>query len=400
MTMKKICLFCPNGLPVPATLGGATETLLTTLVSENEILNKYKFVVYAVYEKNAEILSSKYKNTEFRLISITTYDKLLNFIFKVIRKLTKRELYYFDSPWPRRLKECLQDNFDAIVLEGHYGCVNALKKYKKKDKIVMHSHHAFKYSKNELNNFDVFLFVSEFQKEYYFDSDFTNKEFASKSFILKNKVDLDLFNPQNLSIQEKKECREKYFHVTDDTDVILFCGRIIKEKGIAELIDAFCELNLPKTKLCIIGEYKNKNRKRNKFCKEILRKVSSRTDILLLGYLDNSLIPNLYKSAQLVVMPSACNEVAGLVAMEAVLSNTPLIVTDDGGIREYIMRDEATFIKKERLKENIKDSLLNWKKNKAAFVSGGHKLFSRLMEEDSYLESFSKIIEEIDNDGK
>ena len=63
MTMKKICLFCPNGLPVPATLGGATETLLTTLVSENEILNKYKFVVYAVYEKNAEILSSKYKNT-------------------------------------------------------------------------------------------------------------------------------------------------------------------------------------------------------------------------------------------------------------------------------------------------------------------------------------------------
>lgn len=43
--MKTIVLFPTIDLPIPALKGGAIETLITTLIDQNELYGKYRFVV-------------------------------------------------------------------------------------------------------------------------------------------------------------------------------------------------------------------------------------------------------------------------------------------------------------------------------------------------------------------
>ena len=46
-------VFITSGfLPVPATKGGAVETLVQNLIDENEIIKNNKFTVLSIYDKN------------------------------------------------------------------------------------------------------------------------------------------------------------------------------------------------------------------------------------------------------------------------------------------------------------------------------------------------------------
>ena len=66
----RVCLIMPNVFPVPATKGGATETLMTNLLKENEKEGKIDFACVSVYEENAEKLSKQYQYTKFIYINI------------------------------------------------------------------------------------------------------------------------------------------------------------------------------------------------------------------------------------------------------------------------------------------------------------------------------------------
>ena len=50
----KIALVTANMRPVPATCGGATETMLTHLLDVNEEKKQHQFFVYSAYEDDAE----------------------------------------------------------------------------------------------------------------------------------------------------------------------------------------------------------------------------------------------------------------------------------------------------------------------------------------------------------
>ena len=62
---NKICLIVPGLLPVPATQGGAIETLMTSLVRENEASHAIEAVVVSPYDEQAYRDSSQYRHTRF-----------------------------------------------------------------------------------------------------------------------------------------------------------------------------------------------------------------------------------------------------------------------------------------------------------------------------------------------
>ena len=47
--MKKICMIIPKNLPLPATKGGAIETLITNVINENEMEKKIELSKYKIY---------------------------------------------------------------------------------------------------------------------------------------------------------------------------------------------------------------------------------------------------------------------------------------------------------------------------------------------------------------
>ena len=61
----KVCFITPNVFPVPATKGGACETLVNNLIDENEKQKKLSIICVSVYEEEAYRLSTQYKNTDF-----------------------------------------------------------------------------------------------------------------------------------------------------------------------------------------------------------------------------------------------------------------------------------------------------------------------------------------------
>ena len=66
----------------------------------------------------------------------------------------------------------------------------------------------------------------------------------------------------------------------------------------------------------------------------------------------------IYQLADISVIPSLCEDAAPLVAVEAMASGLPLIVTKSGGIPEYVSRKCALILEKDnQLIPNLQKSL-------------------------------------------
>jgi len=343
----KICIIPPQKLPVPAVRGGAVEGLLDLLINENEIENKMDITIISKYDYLAKEKSKKYKNTQFIFIHYNEildkiFYKIKDYLFRFFKIKIRVHLYTLIYNLLITFKK-----YDLIVIESADPQLSLITKKNRVENIVGHIHG--KMAGNSLmdNKYGYFIAISEFIKaEFLKNSDISN----DRIYILKNGIDLSKFDI-NLS---KEEAKEKIG--LKDKKIILFVGRIIKEKGIKELILAFNKINNNNDdddeKLIIIGSSNFGNKDKTSFEYEIEQLVSNNKNIVQLGYLDNSLIIEYYKAADVAVMPSIWEEPAGLVALESLACGTPLITTISGGLPEYISQNDALML-------NIDDQLIS-----------------------------------------
>src|SRR5881409_4188172 len=128
--------------------------------------------------------------------------------------------------------------------------------------------------------------------------------------------------------------------VSEDRKTILYVGRIVREKGIFTLLDAFEKLRKrgKDVSLVLVGEGPLKE----DLAKEVLRrKLNDR--VKLAGFVDEKKLVSLYNSSDAFVLPSHF-EPFGMVALEAMASRVPVVVSDVGGLSE-IVEDGVTGVK-------------------------------------------------------
>ena len=119
-------------------------------------------------------------------------------------------------------------------------------------------------------------------------------------------------------------------------------------------------------KLYVIGgKLFNKDTK-HAFQKEILEMAKKlKNKVECVGFVPYQEIPVWNKIADVVVVPSIWEEPAGRVAIEAQAAGTPLIISDAGGIKEYVSKDSAIIVKRgTNFVEEIKKEILEVLKNK------------------------------------
>lgn len=116
--------------------------------------------------------------------------------------------------------------------------------------------------------------------------------------------------------------------------VALFVGVLDRAhhfKGVNYLLQAFAVLNDPKAHLLIVGEGEMRNN-----YEEQAKSFGLFGKVHFVGAIPNNALPDYYNAANLVVLPSLPPESFGVVLLEGMACNLPVIASDIPGVRTVV----------------------------------------------------------------
>lgn len=143
-------------------------------------------------------------------------------------------------------------------------------------------------------------------------------------------IDLNIFKPTNKLEAKKRLGWPNNFSV-------FFIGRLVKEKGIFQLLESLPLL--PKEILVYIAGD-------GMLRKDIEEAAKKNSNLRFLGKIDNTKTPLYYSAADVVVVPSY-EETLGRVNMEALACSTPVIGSATGGLKEVVSKNVGLLFKVE-----------------------------------------------------
>lgn len=152
-----------------------------------------------------------------------------------------------------------------------------------------------------------------------------------------NGINLDFFNPSLFSNLDNANLRKSLL-IDDDDFVFVFVGRLVSDKGVNELVQAFSELNLFKTKLLLVGKEEEELDPLHAETKIV---IDNNPNIIKLGF-QNDVRP-FYAISNVLVFPSY-REGFPNVVIQAGAMGLPSIVTDINGNNEIIKHRENGII--------------------------------------------------------
>ena len=166
--------------------------------------------------------------------------------------------------------------------------------------------------------------------------------------VVPNGVNLNLYN----GVERDYDFRRQY--AADNEKIILYVGRLVYEKGIQNLIAAMPKVlnGYHDSKLIIAGKGGMIDELRDE-----VRRLGIENKVYFTGYLNLNQVTKMYKCADVAVFPSTY-EPFGVVALEGMLSGTPVVVSDVGGLNEIVQHRENGMKSYAGNPNSIADSIL------------------------------------------
>ncbi|WP_252502002.1 glycosyltransferase family 4 protein [Sporosarcina sp. Marseille-Q4943] len=164
-----------------------------------------------------------------------------------------------------------------------------------------------------------------------------NFKTPAKTIHLSNGVDIwNKFNPEKILLSEINELTRE-LNLTESDIVFSFIGRLVKEKGIFELIEAFKRVveKYPQCKLIIIGVLPTSERDQESYKR--LSEQLVHPNIQAIGYRKD--IPQLMAISDTFILPSHREGLPRSI-IEAMAMAKPIIATNIRGCREEVFPDE------------------------------------------------------------
>lgn len=254
-------------------------------------------------------------------------------IFKIQRLVSKSQVVHINSPFPiletfaaifgkvSRKRVVVTYHMDAIidkhgkstivsvvmkVLESVYYALSSFPTLSLADSIVVNAGEYVRYSKHL-------------------------QPFEEKIRVIHQGVDIDLLRTASPSMA--RELRSRYG--SENGKIVLFVGRLVPYKGLDVLIEAASIITreCPQNVHFLIG---GKGPERERL--EQMASQRGECDIRFLGYVDDEVLPSLYKAADVVACPSvSALESTPITLLEAMALGVPVVGTTIGGTAEALM---------------------------------------------------------------
>lgn len=331
--MKRI-LFIPSvTLPFPPSKGGAVQNLIKFFIDYNERYKKLDLEITSIYDCESEKISTNYEKCKVHYINIK--NKL---IFKIrdkqIKYISGRCEKFIENKYIKSIKKILNDNkYDIVIFENTHKYAYILREYLNNTYKVLHLHNDYlnidiRESKKYAEAFDEIICISNFIEKR------VNEMCNVKTNVVYNGIDIERFVKNDLA----RENIRKSLNIPTENKVILFSGRIVKEKGVLELIKSFNRIDGNyKITLMIIGSKLYGENVTDDYMKEILELVKKSEDrIKLLGYINYDEISDYYAACDIGVLPTMWEEPLSLAVIEYLSSGMPVIISNSGGMVEIV----------------------------------------------------------------
>ena len=391
----KIAILTSGILPVPAVQGGAVENLIDFYLDYNNHHQLHDITVYSVWHPAVETHSALQSAVNHYI-----YIKVNGWWEKIKKTLYKRthkgEYYHYTIEYylHEAIKDIKRQQYDIILMENRPGYALKLKEITNA-KLVYHLHNE-KLDTKVSHYQEIYdaawriLTVSNYIKSRV--KTINSKDI--KTITIYNGIDLKAFS-QGTPINKDS------IGLSNNDFLLVFSGRINREKGIMELIDAMNQLaNYPNIKLLVIGSsfYGNANYE-NDFTRLLKQKAEPLKDrIIFTGFIPYSDMPNYLSMADVAVIPSVWDDPFPTTVLEAQAMGLPIITTHRGGIPEEVTEKNSIILPiDEHFVNNLANAIIDLydhpeKRKKMAIASLER---SKLFDKETYAKNFFEALESI-----
>lgn len=154
-----------------------------------------------------------------------------------------------------------------------------------------------------------------------------------------NGIDTSFFSPSLIKLEEMQQLKSD-LNIAPDDFVFVFVGRLVKDKGINELVTAFEDLHKlnSKAKLLLVGDYESDL---DPLFPEVLNSINENPAIISVGFQYD--VRPYFSISDVLVFPSY-REGFPNVVMQAGAMGLPSIVSDINGCNEIIENNRNGFI--------------------------------------------------------
>lgn len=178
--------------------------------------------------------------------------------------------------------------------------------------------------------------------------------------VIPNGIPVEKFD---LSLSKRK--LRKGFGLPPDTFLFLAPARFMKKKGLEFLLNAITQCDLEDTKFIFSAPASRTAEADRKYALKLwesagAKKVKNKLQVILT---DPTAMPFLLHSADAMVLPSETEQLP-LAIIEAMVSNTPVIATDVGGVPELVKDGVTGLLVKYGDTQGLVDALRSIKINK------------------------------------
>lgn len=212
-----------------------------------------------------------------------------------------------------------------------------------------------------------------------------------------NGIDLHFFSKEHFSTEQLFDLKEE-LGIQPNDFVFVFVGRLVGDKGINELVEAFSKLETQNSKLVLVGSLETEL---DPLEEKTLKEIESNPNIISVGFQKD--VRPYFAISNALVFPSY-REGFPNVVMQAGAMELPSIVTDINGCNEIIVEGENGTIIPVKNIEAIKTAMQKMMNNKEFYLklkeNARPMIQSRYEQKvvwEALLEEYQLLIENFEN---